>query len=89
MRSHRVTRTAWFGPKRYFGWGWAVKSWRGALTTVVFVGLNGAASVWRGPGNRLGFLLAAHGVLIVLFLAVVVLTGDPPGGPRPRRLRRP
>jgi signal transduction histidine kinase len=86
VRSYRRTKTAWFGPKRYLGWGWKITSWRGALTTAVFIALNGAATFWRGPGNRLGFLLTVHGVLVVLFLAVIVLTGDPPGGPmRARR----
>lgn len=82
MRSFRVTRTAWFGPKRYLGWGWAPVSWRGWVVTAVFVAVNGAVTFWRGPGNRLVSLVGAHVVLVAAFLTVVVLTGDPPGGPR-------
>jgi hypothetical protein len=87
MQSYRVTRTAWFGPKRYLGWGWTPISWRGWVTTAVFVALNGAVTFWRAPGPRLALLVTAHVVLAGTFLTVVILTGDPPGGPRhtPRR----
>jgi hypothetical protein len=48
MRSFRVTKTVWFGPRRWLGWGWTIKSWRGLLTTALFIALNGAATFWRG-----------------------------------------
>lgn len=82
MRSFRVTKTAWFGPRRYLGWGWTPTGWRGWAVTAVFVALNGAVTFWRGPGPRLVSLIAAHVVLGSTFLAVVIFTGDPPGGPR-------
>jgi len=86
MRSFRVTKTAWFGPRRWLGWGWAIKSWRGLLVTVVFVGLNAAVTFWRpGPASRVWSLVATHVTLAVLFLVVVVLTGDPPGWRRSAR----
>ena len=33
----RVTKKAWFGPKRYLGWGWTPTSWEGWLVIGVFV----------------------------------------------------
>jgi hypothetical protein len=83
VESFRLTKTAWFGPKRWLGWGWAIRSWRGALTTGVFVALNVTITFWRPtPGSPVRSLVAAHLTLAALFLTVVVLTGDPPGGPR-------
>ena len=73
--ARRVTQKAWFGPKRYTGWGWTPVSWEG----------------WAAIGAFLALLLfsviALHGVvsviavilLLVLLLVVCLLTGDPPG----------
>jgi len=70
----RLTRSPWFGPKRYVGWGWRPCSWQGWLVTVAFLAGVVAAGVtlhlwWTVP-------------LVVAYLVVVVLTGDPPGPPR-------
>jgi hypothetical protein len=75
----RITSKAWFGPKKYLGWGWRPTSWEGWLTTAVFVALLVVGIViW--PHSRL-VLIAT---LLVLYGVVVLLTGDPPGGPRQR-----
>jgi hypothetical protein len=85
VRSYRLTKTAWFGPKRWLGWGWTIASWQGFLTTAVFIALNVAVTFWRPvPGSPVRALIAAHLTLAALFLTMVVLTGDPPGGPRRR-----
>jgi hypothetical protein len=72
----RATTKPWFGPKRYLGWGWAIQSWEGLLTTAVFAVLMVIGSVFLGRSRWVGLplLLLAYGV-------VVLLTGDPPGGP--------
>jgi hypothetical protein len=73
----RVTKQPWFGPKRLIGWGWTVRSWQGAVVSVVFVGLLVLAlTTISGPPR-----FATAAVVMLAFLAVVVLTGDPPGGP--------
>jgi hypothetical protein len=73
----RVTDKAWFGPKRYLGWGWRITSWEGGLVTAVF-GLLVLVSVlvW-GRACVVPVL-----VLLGLYLTAVVLTGDPPGSSR-------
>ena len=72
----RVTGKPWFGPKKYFGWGWRIASWQGCLTTAIFLLLILMSSIFCS-GSRVV-------PVVVLFLAygvVVLLTGDPPGGP--------
>ena len=72
----RVTTKPWFGPKRYLGWGWRIQSWEVLLTTAVFTVLMVMGSIFLGRSRLVGLplLLLAYGV-------VVLLTGDPPGGP--------
>ena len=71
----RVTKKPWFGPKRHVGWGWSIISGEGRAVTALFVALMLVAStVWHSPVAVL--------VLIVLYIVVVALTGDPPGPPR-------
>ena len=72
----RVTKKAWFGPKKYVGWGWRIVSWEGRLTTAVLVGLL-VVGVLAWPHSRL--LVVAS--FLVVFGVVVLLTGDRPGGP--------
>lgn len=73
----RVTKKAWFGPKRVIGWGWSVASWEGRVATAAFLGLIVASRlVWHST-------LAAV-ALLILFVVVVLLTGDPPGRPERR-----
>lgn len=73
----RVTTRAWFGPKKYLGWGWAPQAWQGWVTTAVFLVLAIAdMSLISGTGRYVGLV-----VVLVAFAVVLVLTGDPPGGP--------
>ncbi len=64
------------GPKRYLGWGWRIVSWEGRLASAVFVLLMVGSAVVGGNSR-----LVPMAVLLVLFLVIVLLTGDPPGGP--------
>lgn len=74
--TRRLTRAAWFGPKRYPGWGLSPRTWQGWTVTAVFV----AAIVAAGSAVRdRGTLVVVEGTLIVLFILVTVLTGDGPG----------
>ncbi len=74
----RVTKKPWFGPKQHLGWGWRVASWEGRLTSAVFLALMVAAALTLHASARVVALV----VLLSVYLVVVVLTGDPPGGPR-------
>ena len=72
--SPRVTRKAWFGPRR-IGWGWAPVSWEGWAAAGAFVVLiTVSVVVFRGAD-----LVIALIVLLAALLAVCFLTGDPPG----------
>jgi hypothetical protein len=89
MRTRRITKTAWFGPKQHIGWGWSPNNWRGLLTTTIFIALNVTITfTTRRAHHHALTLIAAHLALAVLFLTTIVLTGDPPGGPK-RCTRRP
>lgn len=74
MAVRRVTRSAWFGPKRIVGWGWTARTWQGWVVSVVFVVAIVASALAR--------YWVLSGALLVAFVLVVVFTGDPPGGPR-------
>jgi hypothetical protein len=81
----RRTRRPWFGPKRLFGWGWRVTSWQGWVVTVVIVGLIIAADARWGA-----HAWPAVVGLLVVYLVIILLTGDPPGGAwRPAKGREP
>ena len=77
----RVTKEAWFGPKRW-GWGWSPVSWQGWVVTIAFVV---AGQVLKNVAPRRQVLATL--ILVAAFFGVVVLTGDPPGSlhgqPRP------
>ena len=73
----RLTKEPWFGPKKYVGWGWTPISWQGWLATPLFLGLF-VAAVWL-IHSPLRFAAAAS--LVLPFIALVLLTGTPPGGP--------
>jgi hypothetical protein len=73
----RITKQAWFGPKTHLGWGWTVKSWQGAVASAVVVGLIVLAVVVLN--GTLRWIVEA--ALLTAFLILVLLTGDPPGGP--------
>lgn len=73
----RVTKTAWFGPKRW-GWGWSPASWQGWVVTAAFAGVSQLLKR-RLPPRR---ATLASLVLVAAFFGVLVLTGDPPGSRR-------
>jgi len=74
----RVTRKAWFGPKKTVGWGWRPQSWEGWVSTAVFVVvLTAALEVLKGGAKLIGLI-----VVLAMFTAVLLVTGDPPGGSR-------
>jgi hypothetical protein len=72
----RGTSKPWFRPKRYLGWARRIVSWEGRLTSAVF-GLLMVGRTMFGGNSR----LVPIAVLLVLFLVIVLLTGDPPGSP--------
>jgi hypothetical protein len=75
-----VTGKPWFGPKQHVGWGWRMASWEGRVTSAVFLALMVAAAlIWHGSARVIPLI-----GLLVLYLLVILLTGDPPGGPRSR-----
>jgi hypothetical protein len=75
--SLRVTRRAWFGPKKVLGWGFSPISWEGGLVSAGFIVLTlVSVIIWQGTGAMI-----AVPVLIGLLLVIALLTGDPPGGP--------
>ncbi len=51
-------------------------SWEGRLASAVFVLLMVGSAMVGGTSR-----LVPMAVLLVLFLVIVLLTGDPPGGP--------
>jgi hypothetical protein len=74
----RVTKTAWFGPKRVAGWGWVPYSWQGwAVTVGLIAALIGTNALFHGTTAR---LVVSAGVIIA-FVLIAFVTGDPPGGP--------
>ena len=71
----RVTKKAWFGPKRVLGWGWTPVSWEGWLTMGLFLVLVLlSVAIWHGAGT-----VIAAVVLVGALLVVCLLTGDAPG----------
>ena len=71
----RLTKTAWFGPKLGFGWGWRPQNWQGWAATAVFVALLIASAViWSGTAFAIAVV-----VLVAALLVTAALTGDPPG----------
>jgi hypothetical protein len=73
----RVTKKAWFGPKKYLGWGWSPRTWQGWAVTAVTVVLLIASLTFLGNPTR----YIAFAVIIVAHLLVMLFTGDLPGGP--------
>ena len=74
----RVTRTAWFGPKRVVGWGWSPRSWQGWAVTAAFV----VAILLLAAAPHRPWVGA---LLLAAFLVVAAVTGDPPGPARSSR----
>ena len=77
-RAGRFTKKAWFGPKKYVGWGWRILSWKGAVASAAFVALIVVSGI-AFRGSVAGALIVVG--LIGAFLVVAWLTGTPPGGP--------
>ncbi|QGF24995.1 hypothetical protein Rai3103_16810 [Raineyella fluvialis] len=74
----RVTRTAWFGPKRYLGWGWSPRTWQGWTIMIIFV----ATIILVSAAIRdLTTKIVADGILLAAVVLGAFLTGDGPGGP--------
>ena len=73
-----VSGKPWFGPKRYFGWGWSIASWQGLVVLLLYIGsiLLNLYLVSSTPVS-LGVVF----LLTVIFLMIVRATGTPPGGP--------
>jgi hypothetical protein len=72
----RVTKTAWFGPKRSPGWGWTPVSPEGWVVVGIFVVLLVVSILlWPGAGAAI-----ASALLVALLLLVILFTGDSPGG---------
>ena len=74
----RVTKTPWFGPRRW-GWGWSPVSWQGWVVTIAFA-VVGQVLKDRVPPRKAAVITLG---IVSAFLGVVVITGDPPGH-RPR-----
>lgn len=74
----RVTETAWFGPKRYAGWGWRPRTWQGLAVSVVLLAAM-AADVRFVAHGALRYLGVA--AIFMVWLLVMLLTGEGPGGP--------
>jgi hypothetical protein len=74
----QTERKYWFPAKRY-GWGWGLpSSWQGWTVLAVFVGLVVIGSFLITPHAKFGAYLAYIAVLIVLFVGVCWLKGEPP-----------
>ena len=71
----RVTKKAWFGPKRLIGSGWSPYSWQGWLVQVAFLLLLIAAAVTLRGSTRILAVIA----LFAIYGTLVFLTGDWPG----------
>ncbi len=72
----RLTKTPWFGPRRFPNWGWTPITWQGWVVTVVLVGaMIAGARLIPVQSVKVAVVL----VLIAVLLAVSVLTGTRPG----------
>lgn len=73
-----ITKRPWFGPKRYFGWGWTPVTWEGWAVTAIFLVIVIAGRVHFGAGLP-GFVSIF--LCLAVYLGIIVLTGTRPGGP--------
>lgn len=71
----RLTKTAWFGPKRSVGWGWKPVRWQGWLVMELFLCFL-LASVLALSGTA---LVVGIVVLLAVLLGIILVTGDSPG----------
>jgi hypothetical protein len=77
----RLTRTAWFGPKRHAGWGWTPTSWLGWAVTAVWTLAVVAGTVALVAADQFVWMVVFWVVTFLVYGLIVVITGDPPGGP--------
>lgn len=73
----RLTKKAWFGPKKLIGWGWAPASWEGSAVVIVYLILIFIAIHFLQ--NAILRKELVLGLTLILIL-VIILTGDRPGG---------
>ena len=74
----RLTKKAWFGPRKYFGWGWTPTSWEGWVTILVYI----VTVVWTldtFPESSISIYVVI--ILTAILLLIAFLTGDKRGGP--------
>ncbi len=73
-----LTKTPWFGPKRLIGWGLSPRTWQGGIVMIVFIAAV-MLSIYLAKNLLVKFIVL--GILVVLFIIVVLLTGGKPGRP--------
>jgi len=73
----RMTNKPWFGPKRYFGWGWSPASWEGWVVSGAALVLVILAMTLLSSGARTWAVVLVSAGLV----AVAAATGGRPGGP--------
>jgi hypothetical protein len=73
----RITKKAWFGPKRW-GWGWSPVSPEGWVVTIAFAVVGQVVNKNLSPRRQVLAIVA----LVAAFFGVILLTGDPPGSRR-------
>ena len=62
----RVTSKPWFGPKRFFGWGWTPVSWEGwAVIGVFFILILPSVIVLQG-GEKTTAVIVLIGALLTV-----------------------
>ena len=69
----RITKKAWFGPKKV-GWGLSPKSWEGWLATLIFI-----VMVTLDVSLLKDFRVSGVVILVILFIILSILTGSKPG----------
>jgi hypothetical protein len=73
-----ITKRPWFGPKRYYGWGWSPITWQGWLVTAVLGAVVIAAFRYFGITRM---AIRAEICAGLVYFAIVLLTGTKPGDP--------
>jgi hypothetical protein len=73
-----ITKRPWFGPKRYFGWGWTPVSWEGWAVTALFLVVVISCRLHFGAGwpGVVSIILC-----LAVYVGIIGLTGTRPGGP--------
>jgi len=74
-----LTKEPWFGPKNYVGWGLSPRTWQGGIIMFVFIAAVMLA-IFLAKDLLMKFITL--GILVILFIIIVLLTGGKPGGPK-------